>query len=109
MALGASRIETGTAKALHAVLLQLAQPGVSDIEAYRSTGASRSNFTKWRRRVQQILERQRRASIRARGSTLIYEHERVNGATYLPATAPPSVHASGSHSCATERLDSYYY
>ena len=109
MALGASRIETGTAKALHAVLLQLAQPGVSDIEAYRSTGASRSNFTKWRRRVQQILERQRRASIRARGSALIYEHERVNGATsYLPATAPPSMHASGSHSCATERLDSYY-
>ena len=109
MALGASRIETGTAKALHAVLLQLAQPGVSDIEAYRSTGASRSNFTKWRRRVQQILERQRRASIRARGSALIYEHERVNGATYLPATAPPSVHASGSHGCATERLESYYY
>ena len=59
--------------------------------------------------MQQILERQRRASIRARGSALIYEHERVNGATYLPATAPPSVHASGSHSCATERLDSYYY
>ena len=115
MALGASRIETGTAKALHAVLLQLARPGVSDIEAYRSTGASRSNFTKWRRRVQQILERQRdsqrRASIRARGSApaLIYEHERVNGATYLPATTPPSVHASGSHSCAPERLDSYYY
>ena len=54
MALGASRIETGTTKALHAVLLQLAHPGMNDIEAYRSTGASRSNFTKWRRRVQQI-------------------------------------------------------
>ena len=63
--------------------------------------------------MQQILERQRRASIRARGSALIYEHERVNGATYLPGppvTTPPlsqpSVHASGFHSCATERHES---
>ena len=54
MALGATRMESGTIKALHAVLLQLARPGMSDVEAYTATGASRSNFTKWRRRVQNV-------------------------------------------------------
>ena len=54
MALGATRMEVGSIRALHAVLLQQARPGMNDAEAYRSTGASRSNFTKWRRRVQQI-------------------------------------------------------
>ena len=54
MALGASRMEAGTIRALHAVLQQLARPGMTDLEAYRSTGASRSNFTKWRRRVQHV-------------------------------------------------------
>ena len=56
MALGASRMEVGTIRALHAVLLQQARPwpGMNDGEAYRSTGASRSNFTKWRRRVEHI-------------------------------------------------------
>ena len=47
-------MEKGTIRALHAVLLQQARPGLNDGEAYRSTGASRSNFTKWRRRVQHI-------------------------------------------------------
>ena len=54
MALGATRMEVGTIRALHAVLLQQARPGLNDGEAYRSTGASRPNFTKWRRRVQHI-------------------------------------------------------
>ena len=55
-ALGATRMEKGTIRALHAVLLQQARPwpGMNDGEAHRSTGASRSNFTKWRRRVEQI-------------------------------------------------------
>ena len=51
VALGASRTEAGTIKALHAVLLQLVRPAMSDAEAHTSTGASRSNFTKWKRRV----------------------------------------------------------
>jgi len=55
LALGATRMEAGTIRALHAVLLQQARPGMNDMEAYRSTGASRSNFSKWRRRVQHIL------------------------------------------------------
>ena len=52
MALGATRLEVGTLRALHAVLLQQARPGMNDMEAYRSTGASKSNFQKWRRRVE---------------------------------------------------------
>ena len=48
-------MEVGSIRALHAVLLQQARPGMNDMEAYRSTGASRSNFSKWRRRVQHIL------------------------------------------------------
>ena len=51
LALGASRTEGGTIKALHAVLLQLDRHGMSSDEACASTGASRSNFTKWLRRV----------------------------------------------------------
>ena len=56
MALGATRMEVGSIKALHAVLLQQAQPwpGMNDGAAHRTTGASRSNFTKWRRRVERI-------------------------------------------------------
>ena len=52
MALGASRIEGGTIKALHAVLLTLERPEMSDKQAYTSTGGSLSNFKKWRRKVQ---------------------------------------------------------
>eukprot|EP00964_Phaeocystis_antarctica_P054554 scaffold32072_cov61-Phaeocystis_antarctica.AAC.5 len=51
-ALGASRIEVGTIKALHAVLLTLERPEMSDKQAYTSTGGSLSNFKKWRRKVQ---------------------------------------------------------
>ena len=51
IALGASRTETGTIKALHAVLLQLLQPGISDAEACSLTAASNSNFAKWRKRM----------------------------------------------------------
>ena len=47
-ALGAARVEKGTLNALQAVLLQLDRPGMSDTEAYTSTGASKSNFMKWR-------------------------------------------------------------
>ena len=54
MALGASRMEVGSFKALHAVLIQLASPGMTDAEAYTLTAASRSNFMKWRKRVQNI-------------------------------------------------------
>ena len=50
-ALGASRAESGTIKALHAVLIQMGRPGMSDKEAYSSTGASVSNYKKWKRRV----------------------------------------------------------
>ena len=52
-ALGASRTESGTISALHAVLLQLERPSLSCEEACASTGASTSNFKKWRRRVHQ--------------------------------------------------------
>ena len=58
IALGASRTEVGTVKALHAVLLQLARPGMSSQMACASTGASKSNFAKWRRRVQLVQESQ---------------------------------------------------
>ena len=54
IALGASRTEIGTIKALHAVLLQLLLPGMSNEEACASTAASMSNFAKWRRRVQLV-------------------------------------------------------
>jgi hypothetical protein len=52
IALGASRTENGTIRALHAVLIQMGRPGMSEEEAYRATGASMSNFKKWRKRVQ---------------------------------------------------------
>ena len=65
-ALGASRMEVGTIRALHSVLLQLARPGMNDLEAYRSTGASRSNFIKWRRRVQNVQS--------TGGGSAVYEH-----------------------------------
>ena len=51
LALGSVRTESGTIKAVHAVLLQLDRPGMSEKEAYTTTGASLSNFKKWRRRV----------------------------------------------------------
>jgi hypothetical protein len=52
LALGASRVEGGTIKALHAVLLRIDRPGMSEQEACTSTGASLSSFQKWGRRVQ---------------------------------------------------------
>ena len=52
IALGASRTEAGTIKALLAVLVSLERPEMSEEEAYTSTGASMSNFKKWRNRVQ---------------------------------------------------------
>lgn len=45
VALGARRTETGTIKALHAVLLQLVWPDMSNAEARSLTGASMSNCT----------------------------------------------------------------
>ena len=51
-ALGASRPEGGTIRALRAVLLTLERPEMSDKEAYTSTGGSLSNFKKWRKKVQ---------------------------------------------------------
>jgi hypothetical protein len=52
LALGASRVEGGTIMALHAVLLQMDRPGMSQKEASTATGASLSNFQKWKKRVQ---------------------------------------------------------
>ena len=52
IALGASRTEAGTVKALLAVLVSLERPEMSEEEAYTSTRASMSNFKKWRKRVQ---------------------------------------------------------
>ena len=54
LALGARRTEVGTIKALHAVLLQRVQPGMSNVEAWTSTGASMSSFAKWRRLVHSV-------------------------------------------------------
>ena len=54
-ALGAARTELGTIKALHAVLIKLERPGLSDMQAYTSTNASKSNFNKWRSRVNFVL------------------------------------------------------
>ena len=50
-ALGATRTEVGTIKALHAVLLQMTRPGMSDMKAFKSTKASKSNFVNWKRKV----------------------------------------------------------
>ena len=52
LALGARRVEGGTIKALHAVLLRMDRPGMSEQEACTSTGASLSSFQKWGRMVQ---------------------------------------------------------
>ena len=52
LALGSSRTEAGTIKAVHTVLLHLDRTGMSEKEAYTATGASMSNFKKWRRRAQ---------------------------------------------------------
>ena len=49
LALGATRVEEGTIKALQAALVQMDHPLMSDKEAYTSKGASLSNFKKWRR------------------------------------------------------------
>ena len=51
-ALGASKVEDGSIKALHAVLLKLERPEMGDKEAYSSTGASKTNFKRWRTQVQ---------------------------------------------------------
>ena len=56
MALGAVRTEAGTIKALHAVLLQLRQPELKNVEVCKWTGASMGNFAKWRRRVLSVGE-----------------------------------------------------
>ena len=52
LALGSTRTESGTIKAVHAVLLDLDRPGMTEREASARTGASLSNFKKWRKRVQ---------------------------------------------------------
>ena len=57
LALGARRTEAGTIKALRAVLNQLIRPGMSDKEAWSATGASKSNYMKWRKCVHDILLR----------------------------------------------------
>ena len=51
-ALGASRTEQGTIRALHAVLIQMGRPGMSEKEAYNATGAKKDNFKNWQKRVQ---------------------------------------------------------
>ena len=55
-ALGTARVEVATIRALHAVLLQLLRPGMSDYEAWCSrTAASETNFLQWKRRVKRAL------------------------------------------------------
>ena len=51
LALGAARPEDATLKALRAVLVRLNHPEMSDQEVCASTGASKTNFKRWRRRV----------------------------------------------------------
>ena len=51
-ALGASRMEQGTIRALHAVLIQMGRPGMSEEEAYNATGARKANFKNWQKRVE---------------------------------------------------------
>ena len=72
IALGAIRMEAGTIRALHAVLLQLARPGMNNTEAYRSTGASRPNFFKWRRRVQHVQSMGGGSAVTSTSSTPSY-------------------------------------
>ena len=54
LALGAKRPKAGTIKALQAVLMLLERPEMSDEEAYTFTGASLSNFKRWRKQVQSL-------------------------------------------------------
>ena len=51
LALGSTRVEMATTKALHAVLLQMTRPGMTDWQAYTSTAASKANFVQWKRKV----------------------------------------------------------
>ena len=51
LALGATRPEDSTLKALRAVLVRLNHPEMSEQEVCASTGASKTNFKRWRRRV----------------------------------------------------------
>jgi hypothetical protein len=53
-ALGSKRPAAGTIKALQAVLLLLERPEMSDEEAYTFTGASLTNFKRWRTQVQRL-------------------------------------------------------
>eukprot|EP00964_Phaeocystis_antarctica_P116356 scaffold80294_cov59-Phaeocystis_antarctica.AAC.6 len=63
------------------------------MEAYRSTGASRSNFTKWRRRVQHVQS--------MGGGSAVYEHL-VNASLppkplfYLPLASAPAFPPQGA-------------
>ena len=51
-ALGAKRSEKGTITALRAIVEQQIRPGpATDKMCYQRTGASKSNFMKWKRRV----------------------------------------------------------
>ena len=52
-ALGAKRSEKGTITALRAIVEQQVRPGKTDKMCYQRTGASKSNFMKWKRRVHQ--------------------------------------------------------
>ena len=54
MVFGAKRMETGTTKAVHAVLLQMVRPSMSNVDACALTAASLSNFTKWKKRVRDV-------------------------------------------------------
>ena len=55
LAFGTIRPESGTIKALHAVLIQLLRPGMSDVEAYGSTGASKQ-FLAVERKVVKVMK-----------------------------------------------------
>ena len=79
MALGAKRMETGTTKAVHAVLLQMVRPSMSNVDACALTAASLSNFTKWKKRVNDVQI----ANL-------------CHGTVLPPASSPASTHAPGT-------------
>ena len=54
LSLGSNRPAAGTIRALQAVLMLLEQPEMSDEEAYTFTGASLTNFKRWRKQVQSL-------------------------------------------------------
>ena len=95
VALGASRCEEGTIKALHAVLLQMEQPAMSEKEAYTSMGASLSNYKKWRRRVRNAQPCREKEQFRVGALASGKQHQAPGKRPAPPASACLSSSAEG--------------